>query len=145
MSHPGRRRPGAPGGRRPDPRYCGTQGQATVELALALPVVVIALLMVIQVGLVARTQILVVHAAREGARAASVDPRIGAAAKAARSTPGLRAVALRVSTTGRGVPGGSVRVTVRYNARTDVPLVGRLLGDVELESTVAMRVEDSGA
>ena len=36
-----------------------------MELALALPVVVLALLLVVQVALVARAQVLVVHAARE--------------------------------------------------------------------------------
>ncbi len=48
-------------------------GQATVELVLVLPVVVLALLLVIQVGLIARAQVLVVNAAREGARAAAVE------------------------------------------------------------------------
>ncbi|QXC60098.1 pilus assembly protein [Aquihabitans sp. G128] len=116
-------------------------GQATVELALALPVVVLALLLVVQVALVARAQLLVVHAAREGARAAAVDPDPGAAARAARATPGLRAGDLRVEVAGRGGEGSRVRVTVRYRVRTDVPLVGGLLGDPTVSATVTMRVE----
>ena len=45
--------------------------QATVELALVLPVVATLLLAVVQVGLVVRDQIRVTHAAREAARAAA--------------------------------------------------------------------------
>lgn len=118
------------------------QGQATVELALALPVVAIALLLMVQFALVGRAQILVVHAAREGARAAAVDARAGSAALAARRTPGLRADRVRVTTT-RREPGGTIRVTVRYRVPTDVPLVGRLVGDPALTATVSMRVEDA--
>ena len=129
-------------GRRPglSPHCAG--GQATVELALALPVVAMALLLVVQVAFVAQAQILVVHAAREGARAAAVDPQPGAAVRAARSTPGLRPSGLRVTTSPRGPSGSIIRVTVHYRARTEVPLVGLLVGDVDVEATVAMRVED---
>ena len=48
------------------------RGQATVEVALMLPVLVILAMALVQVGLVARTTVLVHHAAREGARAAAV-------------------------------------------------------------------------
>ncbi|CAN5451292.1 hypothetical protein BH10ACT1_BH10ACT1_32350 [soil metagenome] len=111
-------------------------------MALALPVLVLALLLVVQLALVARSQILVVHAAREGARAAAVDPRPGAAARAARATPGLDPARVQVEVGPRGAPGSTVRVTVRYRAATEVPLVGGLLGDVLLRATVAMRVEE---
>ena len=76
-------RPGAgPAGR----RWGGEGGQSTVELVLLIPVVVLALLLVLQVALVARAQVLVVDAAREGARAAAVDGP-DAAASAASTTP----------------------------------------------------------
>jgi Flp pilus assembly protein TadG len=44
-------------------------GQATVEFALLLPVLVLAAVAIIQVGLVVRDFVSVVHAAREAARA----------------------------------------------------------------------------
>jgi Flp pilus assembly protein TadG len=127
---------------------CGlARGQATVELVLVLPVVVLALLLVIQVGLVARAQVEVVNSAREGARAAAVGGP-SAAAPAARRSPGLRPDRVDVDTaTESGTPteaGGSgelIRVTVRYRAPTDVPLVGALLGDPTLTATVTMRRE----
>jgi Flp pilus assembly protein TadG len=110
-----------------------------VELALALPAVLVALLLVVQVSLIGRDQLLVVHAAREGARAAALEPTSAtAAAAAARAAPGLDARRLTVSTE---VEGELVRVQVRYRAPTDVPLVGPLVGDPTLEASVAMRIE----
>ncbi|HWI04001.1 MAG TPA: TadE/TadG family type IV pilus assembly protein [Acidimicrobiales bacterium] len=44
------------------------EGQASVELALVLPLVMMLLLAVVQLGLLVRDQILVVHAAREAVR-----------------------------------------------------------------------------
>ena len=70
---PRRRRGGAEG------------GQATVEFAFLLPLVVFAALAVIQIGLVVRDQMDVVHAAREAARAASVDADPGRAIRAVSS------------------------------------------------------------
>jgi hypothetical protein len=46
-----------------------------------------------------------------------------------------------VTATGRDGPGSHVVVTVRYRAPTAVPLLGRLLGDVDLEAEATMRVE----
>ncbi|MEY2448174.1 MAG: TadE-like protein [Acidimicrobiaceae bacterium] len=40
------------------------RGQATVEAALVLPLVVLLLLAVVQVGLLVRAEVLVTHAAR---------------------------------------------------------------------------------
>ena len=117
-------------------------GQATVEVALALPVVVMALLLVVQVGIVVRDQVLAVHAAREGARAAAVDARPGVAQQAAVSGSGLDPARLTVTTGGRGPPGSQVRVQVAYRSATDVPLVGALIGDVELSAATTMRVEN---
>ncbi|MEO6987181.1 MAG: TadE/TadG family type IV pilus assembly protein [Aquihabitans sp.] len=117
------------------------RGQATVEVALALPVVVCVLLAVVQVALVARSQILVTHAAREAARQIAVDPDQSRAAAVARSTPGLEPQRVLVEVGPRGPVGSTVAVTVTYRAPTDVPLVGALFGEPDLQATVAMRVE----
>jgi Flp pilus assembly protein TadG len=61
-------------------------GQASVELALVLPLVALLLLGLLQAGVVLRDQLLVVQAAREGVREASVSPlteRIETAARQA--------------------------------------------------------------
>ena len=99
------------------------------------------LMLVLQVGLVARDQVLVVHAAREAARVAAVDPDDAAVAAAARSATPLDSARLRVAVGPRGVPGAIVRVEVTYRSPTDMPLVGGLSGDVELHASAAMRVE----
>jgi hypothetical protein len=116
-------------------------GQAAVELALALPFLGLLLLAVLQAALVARDQVLVVHAAREGARQAAVDPSPGAARAGAEAAGPLAGGRLDVEARGRGRPGSRVRVTVRYRAPTDVPLVGPLVGDVAVSARAAMRVE----
>jgi hypothetical protein len=123
---------------------CGERsegGQATVEAALVLPLVATMLLAVIQVGLLVRAQVLVTHAAREGARAAAVDDSTDAAANAARSASTLVPDRMEVRVDGRAGPGSRVTVEVTYRAPTDVPLVGSLLGDVTLRARATMRVE----
>ena len=117
------------------------RGQASVELALVLPIVLMVLLLVVQVGLVGREQLLVVHAAREAARAASVgDTDEQVLASAARSGP-LDPSRLRVTVERRGGTGADVAVTVRYRCTTDVPLVGPLVPDLDLHAKVVMRQE----
>lgn len=113
------------------------RGQATVEFALLLPVLVLALLAVLQVALVVRDHIAVVHAAREAARAASVDPDPARAVRAAHRT--LPDAEVHVGP--RPEVGGSITVEVSYTSRTDLPLVGALFPDPTLESRVVMRVE----
>jgi Flp pilus assembly protein TadG len=116
------------------------RGQASVELALCLPVVAVLLLLVVQSGLVVADQVAVTQAAREGARRASVDPDPEAARRAAL---GGRLAASRTAVVVDRVAGDPelVRVTVRHRGVTDVPIVGRLLPDIDLEATAAMAVE----
>jgi len=118
------------------------RGQATVEVALILPVLATLLLAVVQVGLVVRDQILVTHAAREAARSAAVDPAPAAARAAAVDGSGLPAARLDLTVSGRAGPGSRVRVRIGYRTPTDVPLVGRLVGDLVLRAEATMRVED---
>ena len=125
------------GGRGARSRARSDHGQATVELALVLPLVFGLLMLVFQVAVVARDELLVVHAARDAAREASVsrDPaRIVAAAR--RDLPGAAVRIVR-----RGGVGEPVEITVTYVARTALPLVGALVPDVTLHARSAMRVE----
>ena len=122
----------------PHHRGGGTEhGQATVEFAFILPFVIFAALAVIQVALVVRDQMGVVHAAREAARAASVDPDPSRAVRAARrSLPGAT-----VDVSARPKVGGEITVTVHYTSSTDLPLVGALFPDPDLHASASMRVE----
>jgi Flp pilus assembly protein TadG len=117
------------------------QGQATVEVALVLPLLVLFLLAVVQVGLVVRDQVLVTHAAREAARAAAVDPQPAAAREGALAAARLDPARLTVELSGATTTGGRVTAVVRYRSPTRVPLVGPLVGDRELVARATMRVE----
>ncbi len=116
---------------------CPQEGQATVEFALILPLVVFLLLAVIQTALIVRDYVAVVHAAREAARAASVDREPGAARVAARRV--LRDA--RVTVGDRPPVGEPIRVEVTVKSHTDLPMVGLLFPDPVLRATAVMRVE----
>lgn len=110
------------------------RGQATVELALALPLVAVLVLGVVQLIVVARDQLAVDLAARDAARAAAVsaDP-LTAARRAAEEATGLDGLVVAVEQHGD-------RVTVRVTHRTptSIPIVGFLMRDVEVTATVTM-------
>lgn len=135
-------------GRRPGCRRCGfcrgggggAAGQATVELALVLPVLLLFALVVVQAGLVAHDLVLVHHAAREAARAGAVEPDPRTVRTAAVSAGGLDASRLSVGWTGAG-RGQRGRVDLVYRAPTSVPLVGALVGDIELRAHATVRIE----
>jgi hypothetical protein len=112
-----------------------------VELALALPLVAVLLLVVAQVGIVVRDQVLIVHAAREGARAASVQRNGGVPAEAERAVRAAVPLARDRLTVDTRSSGGLVRVTVRYRAPVDLPLIGVFLQDVDLQATSVMAAE----
>lgn len=116
-------------------------GQAVVELALCLPVLAALALVLLQVAVVVRDQVLLTHAAREAAREAAVSPELGAVRRAAVEGGRLDADRLTVTVAGRGRPGSRAVVEVRYAAPTELPIVGSLIGDVELRASVAVRVE----
>ena len=113
------------------------RGQAVVELALVLPLVVLFVLGAIQVAVVARDQLAIEYVAREAARAAAVSADPGGAARAAvHRVTNLAPIDVSVS-----VAGEVVRVRVRYVNATDVALVGAAIDDVTLEATAAMARE----
>jgi hypothetical protein len=116
------------------------EGQSTVELALALPLVAFVALAVVQVAVISYRQVIVVHAAREGARAAAVsdDEPASAAERAVEQSAGLDQARVSVDTSAAE---GEVSVTVAFRDGTDVPLVGGVLPDVTLTSTATMRRE----
>lgn len=127
----------APSRRPRTPRRRDDGGQATVELALCLPLLCVLLLGVVQVAVVVRDQLAVQLAAREAARAAAVsaDPH-GAASRAADA-----AIRLRPITTTVAVGATTVTVTVSHVDHTDVALIGQLLPDVRVTATVTMQLE----
>jgi Flp pilus assembly protein TadG len=112
-------------------------GQTTAELALILPVVLLLVLCLVQAALILRDDLALTSAAREAARAASLDPDpAGAEQAAAAVLPGAM-----VRSGPRPAVGELVRVRVAYRSPTTLPLVGPLLPDPMLIARAAMRVE----
>ncbi len=108
------------------------RGQATVELALVLPVVAVVALALLDLGLVLRDNVLCVHAAREAARALAVgeDP-VGAA----RRRSGLGS-ALTVS-----ADASTGTATVELSLSSRLAILGRLLPGATLRQSATMRME----
>ncbi|MCA1847338.1 MAG: pilus assembly protein [Actinobacteria bacterium] len=112
-------------------------GQTTAELALLFPVFLLLALGLVQAALVLRDDLALVNAAREAARAASVDPDPGRAERAATAVlPGAT-----VSSGPRPPVGELLTVRVSYRSATALPVVGPLLPDPVLNARAAMRVE----
>lgn len=111
-----------------------------MEFALVLPIVLLALLAVVEVVVVARVQLEISHAAREGAREAAAVPDTDRAIAAARRALGAQlAPHARVAVQREGHVGGAARVTVSLSHRVAALLVGGF--PVHLEATAVMRVE----
>jgi Flp pilus assembly protein TadG len=112
-------------------------GQTTAELAVIFPVLLLLVLALVQAALVLRDQLALTGAAREAARAASLDADPARAERAAAAIlPGAT-----VHSGPRPPVGELVRVTVTYRSPTNLPLVGPLLTDPLLVARAAMRVE----
>ncbi|HEX3089900.1 MAG TPA: TadE family protein [Ilumatobacteraceae bacterium] len=112
-------------------------GQATVELALSLPLLFMFLLGIVQLVVIVRDQLAVQLAAREAARAAAVAISSDAAAQAAAD----HAVSLRPLLVATRVAIDTVIVTVSHVTHTDVPLIGALLPDITVNATATMALE----
>jgi len=123
--------------RRPD------QGSVVVEFALLLPILFLVLLAAVQVGLLARDQLLLAQASRAGAREAAVTLDAQAVHDSAVvASPGLDPDRLQVSVLRDGTQGDPVTVEVTYQASVAPPLAGWLFpATVELRARATMRQE----
>lgn len=115
------------------------RGSAVVEFALIVPVVLLVLFAVAEVAGVARSQLEVVNAAREGAREAATSPDPSRAVAAVETALGDAAGTARISVRRPHVVGATAEVEVLLPHRVG----GGLLGDltVELVGRATMRVE----
>ena len=112
-------------------------GQTTAELAVLFPVVLVLALTLVQAALVLRDDIVLADAAREAARAASLDSDPARAARAAAAVlPGATVLPGR-----RPAEGELMTVRVAYRSTTALPVVGPLLPDPILVARATMRVE----
>lgn len=122
-------------------RALGARGQATVELALCLPVVLALVAALVEVGALAGEQVRVWHAAREAARAAAVDGDVDAA-RAGAERAGLRPVDVDVDPPpSQRRAGDPVTVSLAYRHRGRVPVMRALFDGVVLRAHASMRIE----
>jgi hypothetical protein len=118
------------------------RGQATVEIALCLPVVMFVLGALVEVGLIASDQVRLWHAAREAARVAVVDPDPAAARRAAEGA-GFKQLSLSVHPEpALRRAGDPLSVTVEFDRPAVMPVIGALFERVDLEASATMRIEE---
>ena len=116
------------------------EGQSTVEFALVLPLVLILILGLLQIGVLVRDQIMVLGAAREGVREAIVTPDHGAiSAAASNAAPGLK---LSVQVNRGSERGEPARVNVSAPP-VQLPLIGEIVSGMTLKASATMRIEKS--
>ena len=117
----------------------GESGGATAELALLLPLLVVVLIAIGELAVVARTQLELINAAREGARVAAVSAEPADAVAAAQAVLGPEGDRARVAVVRPQVVGEAATVRVSIRHRLAPFLFGG--GEVELAARAAMRVE----
>lgn len=122
------------------------KGQALVETALVLPIILLILLGIIEFGLIFNSYLVVGNASREGARTAAV----GATDTEIRTLVGNVATTLNAAKMTVSIsPSQSVRkkgdevsVTVVYDYNLMTPIISAIIpGPLELTSRSVMRVE----
>jgi Flp pilus assembly protein TadG len=114
-----------------------------VEFALLLPILLLVLLALVQVGALARDQLVLTQASRAGAREAAVDGSVEAVTQAVRTAAaGIDADRVTVDVVWPGERGLPVTVSLAYDVAVASPLAGWLFpGTITLRSSATMRQE----
>ena len=115
-------------------------GQATVELALVMPLIIGLLLIILNVGLVVRDQLAVWHAASAGARTASISPDSpDVVQQAVEAEVQLRPLHLRIVR-----DGDLITVEAKYPRTIGLWVFKYIAPPLILSATVTMHVQDVG-
>ncbi len=125
------------------------KGQAIVEMALVMPLLVMLLFGIVEFGRVLNTYIVVTNLSREGARLGAVggsDTAIVDFVRNSASTSGFDTTQISISPTPTSITkrarGSSVMVTVSYPVDIIAPVIGTIIGDpFVVKSQTTMRVE----
>ncbi len=124
----------------------GTRGQALVELALILPVLLLLVFGIIEFGRVFHGYLVVTQAAREGARVGVVggtDEEIGATVEGVAASLDASRLEINIDPPeGMRVRGDALCVEVNYSVPLVVPLIAELVPNpFPLRAAATMRVE----
>ena len=122
------------------------RGQALVELALVVPVLLTLVLGIVEFGRVFSVYMTIQHAAREGVRLGilgATDAEIIGRVQANSATLDLGKMSVNVSPgASLRTPGTIMTVSVAYNFAVVVPIINTLVGStIPIATTVSMRVE----
>lgn len=122
------------------------RGQAMVEMALVLPLLLLLLFGIMECGRVFASYIEVEHAARDGARYAAIHSSASDSTIKSVITNKCVLVSLSnddITITTKTESGDTWKeIKVDYEVDIIVPLIGSLIGDpVQLSSTMSMRIE----
>ncbi len=123
-----------------------SKGQAMVEMALVLPVVLVLILGTLEVGRIINASLVVNHAARAGARAGALNAQDSEIVSKVNQAllaidNGQTEIFIEPSEVNRQA-GQSVTVEVRFPVTMYTPLIGKLLSNPFIvKSEVTMRVE----
>ncbi len=115
------------------------KGASAVELALVLPILIMILFGIFQFGLVFNSYLAVTHAAREGARLASVD-KYSESAVIERATP-VTPTSVTINYPEGKLEGRPVTVTVNDDFSLEIPFFGTT--NIPLSGSATMRMETS--
>jgi Flp pilus assembly protein TadG len=115
------------------------RGSAVVEFALVVPLILVLVMGIAEVAVVARTELQLVSAAREGARQSATSPDTGLAVAAARNALGGAGANARVSVSRPAAIGEPTTVTVRLRHRVATPIFGGF--PIDLSASISMRTE----
>lgn len=117
------------------------EGQATIELALLLPVLILLFAALVQIGVVTSDHVRLWHAAREAVRVAVVDDD-AEAIRAAAERSGLDGLELGVNPPPQGrVRGEPLTVSLSYRPAASIPVVGAVLSGIVMRVSATMRIE----
>lgn len=148
--------PARPGRRRDRACGPGTGGQTLSEFALVIPIVLLALLGLFDLGRAIYAYTTIANAAREGARVLIVDQGQASGVYVAQSEAAGTAFALGVAAAdvmidfrspdlSGSCPARSIgciaEVTVPYSYTAITPVIGQLVGAIQMESTVRIPIE----
>lgn len=122
------------------------KGQAIVETALILPILLMLLFGITDFGRIFHVYLTLDHAGREAARAASVGTEDGdIKLKVGNASAGLDQGKLSVDISPIGKDsrksGSEVTITLTYPIDFLTPIIGQIIGEFELKDKTVMRVE----
>lgn len=125
-------------------RTRGSSGQAAVEAALVLPLLIVLLMAVLSFGLLFTVELVISNASREGARFGTLGKstaQIETLVLDYLDQSRLTAASASVSVTGAGgASGADVTVQITYPVQLIIPVPG-LPNPVDVQSVATMRIE----